>query len=148
MKSTVSWDITPCSPLNVNRRFGGTYRSRSSGSKNKPSNKPAWKQVASRAWKWRRFLRNVGWHSTDYTALYPRRLLFNLLRCLLTQFTFFHCCFMRPQAQWRQSDTHRKRRQRWLCLTPEMSTELHAIFPSLCFVIVSNNTCCLALFFL
>jgi hypothetical protein len=25
MKSTIFWDITPCSPLNVNRRFGGTY---------------------------------------------------------------------------------------------------------------------------
>jgi hypothetical protein len=24
MKSTISWDITPCSPLSVNRRFGGT----------------------------------------------------------------------------------------------------------------------------
>jgi hypothetical protein len=26
MKSTIFWDITPCSPLKVNRRFGGTYR--------------------------------------------------------------------------------------------------------------------------
>jgi hypothetical protein len=26
MKSTVFWDITPCSPLKVNRNFGGTYR--------------------------------------------------------------------------------------------------------------------------
>jgi hypothetical protein len=25
-KSTVFWDMTPCSPLKVNRRFGGTYR--------------------------------------------------------------------------------------------------------------------------
>jgi hypothetical protein len=25
MKSTISWDITPFSPLSVNRRFGGTY---------------------------------------------------------------------------------------------------------------------------
>jgi hypothetical protein len=25
MKSTIFWDITPCSPLEVNRRFGGTY---------------------------------------------------------------------------------------------------------------------------
>jgi hypothetical protein len=25
MKSTIFWDITPCSPLNINRRFGGTY---------------------------------------------------------------------------------------------------------------------------
>jgi hypothetical protein len=27
MKSSTFWDITPCSPLKVNQRFGGTYRS-------------------------------------------------------------------------------------------------------------------------
>jgi hypothetical protein len=26
LKSIIFWDLTPCSPLNVNRRFGGTYR--------------------------------------------------------------------------------------------------------------------------
>jgi hypothetical protein len=26
MKSSIFWDITPCSPLKVNRHFGGTYR--------------------------------------------------------------------------------------------------------------------------
>jgi hypothetical protein len=26
MNSSVFWDITPCSPLNVNRRFGGICR--------------------------------------------------------------------------------------------------------------------------
>jgi hypothetical protein len=26
MKISVSWHITPCSPLKVNRRFGGTHR--------------------------------------------------------------------------------------------------------------------------
>jgi hypothetical protein len=26
MKSIIFWDISPCSPLSVNRRFGGTYR--------------------------------------------------------------------------------------------------------------------------
>jgi hypothetical protein len=26
MKSTIFWVITPCSPVKVNRRFGGTYR--------------------------------------------------------------------------------------------------------------------------
>jgi hypothetical protein len=26
IKSTIFWDITPCSPLGVNRRFGGTSR--------------------------------------------------------------------------------------------------------------------------
>jgi hypothetical protein len=26
MKSSIFWDITPCTLLKVNRRFGGTYR--------------------------------------------------------------------------------------------------------------------------
>jgi hypothetical protein len=26
MKNSVFWDITPCSPLEVNKRFGRTYR--------------------------------------------------------------------------------------------------------------------------
>jgi hypothetical protein len=34
MKSTIFWDITPCSPLSVNRRFGGTYRLHLQGRKN------------------------------------------------------------------------------------------------------------------
>jgi hypothetical protein len=25
VKSTIFWDITPCNPLKVDRRFGGTY---------------------------------------------------------------------------------------------------------------------------
>jgi hypothetical protein len=36
MKSTIFWDITPCSSLKVNRRFGGRWPL-SSGFKNKPS---------------------------------------------------------------------------------------------------------------
>jgi hypothetical protein len=43
--STIFWDITPCSPLKVNRRFGETSTP-FSGSKNKPSKIPAWKQAA------------------------------------------------------------------------------------------------------
>jgi hypothetical protein len=43
MKSTIFWDITPCSPLSVNRRFGETYRLHLQGRKNKLSKKSAWK---------------------------------------------------------------------------------------------------------
>jgi hypothetical protein len=46
MTSTIFWDITPCSPLKVNRRFEGTYRLHLHGRKKKASKKPAWKQVA------------------------------------------------------------------------------------------------------
>jgi hypothetical protein len=53
LKSTVFLDRTPCSPLTVNRRFGGTSPM-SSGS-NKPSKILARKQVANRAlYRWRR----------------------------------------------------------------------------------------------
>jgi hypothetical protein len=31
MKSTIFWDITPCSALKVIRRFGGSYRLRLQG---------------------------------------------------------------------------------------------------------------------
>jgi hypothetical protein len=33
MKSTIFWDIMPCSPLSVNRRFEGTYRLHLQGQK-------------------------------------------------------------------------------------------------------------------
>jgi hypothetical protein len=41
LNSTIFWDITPCSPLSVNRRFRGTYRLYLQGRKNKLSKKPA-----------------------------------------------------------------------------------------------------------
>jgi hypothetical protein len=44
-KSTIFWDITPCSPLSVNRCFGRTYRLRPQCRKNKLSKKGTWKQV-------------------------------------------------------------------------------------------------------
>jgi hypothetical protein len=48
LKSIIFWDMTPCSPLGVNRRFGGTYHLHLQGRKNKFSKKPEIKQVASR----------------------------------------------------------------------------------------------------
>jgi hypothetical protein len=46
MKRITFWDMTPCSPLSFNRRFGGTYRLHLQGRRNRFS-KPASKQVAS-----------------------------------------------------------------------------------------------------
>jgi hypothetical protein len=34
LKSAVFWDIMPCSPLKVNRRFGGTCRLQLQGKNN------------------------------------------------------------------------------------------------------------------
>jgi hypothetical protein len=42
LKNTIFWDIRPCSPLSVNRRFGGTYRLHLQGRRKLSS---AWKQV-------------------------------------------------------------------------------------------------------
>jgi hypothetical protein len=65
MKSIIFWDMTPCSPLSFNRRFGGTYRLHFQGRRNWFS-KPARNQVASRTYFFdpedggEKFLRNVG----------------------------------------------------------------------------------------
>jgi hypothetical protein len=79
---SIFWDITPCGPLKVIQCFRGTYRLHLQG--REISNIPGWKHVASRAGFLLglffdpedgrdMFPRNVGWHSTDHTALYPRR---------------------------------------------------------------------------
>jgi hypothetical protein len=34
MESIFFWDMTPCSPLSFNRRFGGTYRLHLQGRRN------------------------------------------------------------------------------------------------------------------
>jgi hypothetical protein len=46
-KSIIFWDMTPCSPLGVNRRFGGTYRLHLQGRRNRFGKKLSSKQVAS-----------------------------------------------------------------------------------------------------
>jgi hypothetical protein len=46
IKSIIFWDMTRCSPLKLNRRFGETYRLHLQGRRNRFS-KPARKQVAS-----------------------------------------------------------------------------------------------------
>jgi hypothetical protein len=85
MKSSIFWDITPCSPLKVNWRFGGTCRLHLQGQRiSKARNK------RERWWQAKlclllldlffdpkdgrdMFLRKVGWLATDYMALYSRR---------------------------------------------------------------------------
>jgi hypothetical protein len=83
VKRTIFWAVAPCSPLKVNRRFGRTYSLHLQG---------RWISRArnQRESKWQAeillglffdpedgdddmFIRNVGWLSTDCTALYTKR---------------------------------------------------------------------------
>jgi hypothetical protein len=50
LKSIIFWDITTCSPLSVNRRFGGTHRLHLQDRRNNFGKKPASKQVALACW--------------------------------------------------------------------------------------------------
>jgi hypothetical protein len=52
VKSTSFWDITPCSPLSVDRRFGGKYRLHLQGQKNKFSKKLAWTHHHHHLYSW------------------------------------------------------------------------------------------------
>jgi hypothetical protein len=63
LKSSVFWDITPCSPLKVNRRFRGTYRlylqgRRTSRTRNQPESR--WQTetclFSLRPWRWSRYV--------------------------------------------------------------------------------------------
>jgi hypothetical protein len=62
MKSTILWDIKPCSLLKVNRRFGGTYRLLLHGRRiSKAGNQRESRSQASlawlifRSWRWKRY---------------------------------------------------------------------------------------------
>jgi hypothetical protein len=61
-------NIMPCSPVKVSRRFGGTYRLRLQGRKIRRT-----RNQRDSGWQ-AELLRNVGWLSTDYTALYQHLL--------------------------------------------------------------------------
>jgi hypothetical protein len=50
MKSTNFWDITPCSPLRVNRRFGETYRLHLQGRKKEVEQETSVKAGGKLAW--------------------------------------------------------------------------------------------------
>jgi hypothetical protein len=53
LKSTIFWDVTPCSPLSQ-PTFRRKISPPSSGSKNKLSKKLTWKVIILRPWRWRR----------------------------------------------------------------------------------------------
>jgi hypothetical protein len=61
MKSSIFWDITPCSPLKVNRSFGETCRLHLQGGRISQANNQ--REAGS----------NADWFSTDYTSSSPRK---------------------------------------------------------------------------
>jgi hypothetical protein len=99
MKSSIFWDITPRSPLKINRHFEETYRIQLQGNggwsedfqirqtekicKHETSVKASCQHSFQGGFflclffnledGGNMFLRNVGWLSMDNTALYPRR---------------------------------------------------------------------------
>jgi hypothetical protein len=68
MKNSIFWVIEPCSPLKANRRFGERYCLHLQGRRARVK----YQQRESR-YRGGIFLRNVGWLSMHYTALYMRR---------------------------------------------------------------------------
>jgi hypothetical protein len=76
MKSPIFWDITPCSPLKVNRRFEATCRPhlhgrRKSRARNKHMLSLWFLGLFLYPDEGDMLLRNVDWLSETYTALYP-----------------------------------------------------------------------------
>jgi hypothetical protein len=68
MKSTFLWDVTPCSPVEVHRLFGGTYCSISM-TEEQPKQETGLHFDSEDGDDM--FLRNVGRHVPDYTASHP-----------------------------------------------------------------------------
>jgi hypothetical protein len=76
MQSTVSWDVTPCIPVGVHRRFGGTYCLHIQGRRYaKQASKLILLAVGYllRLFFDPTYLRNVGEFLPDYTTSHLRR---------------------------------------------------------------------------
>jgi hypothetical protein len=54
LKIATFWDITPCSPLKVNRRFEGTYRLQLQGRKISRAKHKL--ETGGRIWRWKRYI--------------------------------------------------------------------------------------------
>jgi hypothetical protein len=81
--STIFWDITPCSQLKVNRRFGGIYHLHLQVSK-KLSKKPSWTQVVSRIWFLAQLIFFGTWRWRRHVTL-KSRLTLNRLHDVISQ---------------------------------------------------------------
>jgi hypothetical protein len=79
--SSIFWDITPCSPLKVNRRFGGTYRTHLQG---------------------RRIRRARNQRESRWQAVPPkRRLTFNELHGVISQKIALFTLIIVSESIWR-----------------------------------------------
>jgi hypothetical protein len=114
MKSIFFWDMTPCSALSGTRRIGGTYRLHLQAC-----------HLLARCFAelfynpedgGDTFLRNVGYHSTHYTASYPRRRYSSFLLAQLIFSTLEAICSSETSG-----DTHRTTRR----YIPDASTILN-----------------------
>jgi hypothetical protein len=85
MKNTLFWDITPCGPLKINRRFGVTYHRHLQDRRiSRARNQREICKLFDPEDGGDTFPRNVCWFSTDYTASYPRRYYSSYLGCYVT----------------------------------------------------------------
>jgi hypothetical protein len=75
MKSIIFWDITPCNPLKVNWRFGGT-RLHLQGLAATCYALVSFLSYSSTLQDWgNMFLRNVGWLPTDYHSVISQKII-------------------------------------------------------------------------
>jgi hypothetical protein len=84
----IFWDTTPRSPSKVNRRLGRAWLQ---GRNCYPLHAAFLLGLSFHPEdRGDKFLRNVRWYSSDYSALYPRRQLFGIVLCSLTEMR--KCC--------------------------------------------------------
>jgi hypothetical protein len=76
MKSIIFWDMTPCSPLSANRRFGGTYRLHLQGRRNKFSKKLLVRRLVHGCWRFHSVIRTSQWEPSS-SLLLPFCFLYN-----------------------------------------------------------------------
>jgi hypothetical protein len=92
MKSTIFWDETPCSPLSVNRRFGGTGLL------------PGWflAQLIFRPWRWRRYVPPKRWLTLNGLngVIFQKMVLFKTLFVLGLRFPQWWLKNILPFEMW------------------------------------------------
>jgi hypothetical protein len=73
MKTSIFWDIIPCSPLKANQIFEGTSLPSTESKEKRNKRKILWQMGFDPEDGGDMLLWNVGWLPTDHAALYPRK---------------------------------------------------------------------------